>query len=308
MPNQTWTVHLMSHDGQRVRKFSVSYFTAFLTLICLTTLLITISLFTIESYLKTRNYLALVSQEAQNWLLVKNVETVDRKIGKLQDEFSHLLSANQTFRLVAGLDELDQDVLQAGVGGLAPHYSEDLLEINSDLALTLYRQEKKVDELLRQSGFVKRSLQDAMVRVEKVSEEWRHLPSITPTTGYISSGFGRRLHPIFRTMHYHSGLDFSTGKGQPIHATADGKIVVSGQQEGLGLCIVIDHGFGLQTVYGHCSKSIVRPGQEIKRGDLIGYVGRSGITTGPHLHYEVHIDGQPTNPYNYLLDLFPYKM
>ena len=298
----------MSHDGQRVRRVSISHFSACLSLITLLILLVTVSLITIKSYDKTKNHLAMLSQQAQNWLLKRNVESVDRKIGKLKEHFTVLLEANQTFRHVAGLDELDPEVLQAGVGGLVPRYNEDLLEINSRLALSLYHQENEVDELLRKSSFVKQSLQDALVKVENVSEQWKHLPSITPTTGYISSGFGRRIHPIFRELQYHGGLDFSTGKGQPIKATADGKVIISDKQEGLGLCIVIDHGFGLQTVYGHCSKSVVTPGQEVKRGDLIGYVGRSGITTGPHLHYEVHENGRPINPSDYLLDLFPFKM
>ena len=233
---------------------------------------------------------------------------VDRQIALLDTKFDSILNENQMFRQIAGLTKLEDEVLAVGVGGTMMHFDDDLLEIDSRLARRITYQEQSVDELLRRSGLVKVSLQDALTKVTEVSRRWSHLPMLTPTSGYISSSFGRRMHPLFHQMHYHTGLDFSTPSGEPIFAPANGKVVHSSKSHGLGLRIVLDHDFGIKTVYGHCSKLVVTAGQEVRRGDIIGYVGRSGITTGPHLHYEVHVDGHPTNPFKYLLDLFPERI
>src|SRR5690606_21412870 len=120
------------------------------------------------------------------------------------------------------------------------------------------------------------------------------------------SGFGLRMHPIYKIKRRHTGIDLPSPIGTPIYATGNGKVVESGVERGYGIMLKIDHGYGYETLYGHMSRYVVRKGQEVKRGQLIGYVGNTGSSTGPHLHYEVIKNGRPVNPVSFFYnDLSP---
>ncbi|MCP4712548.1 MAG: M23 family metallopeptidase, partial [Planctomycetes bacterium] len=132
-----------------------------------------------------------------------------------------------------------------------------------------------------------------------------HTPSIRPCQGYYSGAFGlRQRHPVTGARTMHNGADFAASIGTPIFAPADGKVVKIWYSKSLGRTVVIDHGYGLRTLYGHLKESKVKVGQEVKRRDLIALIGRTGLmTTGPHLHYEVHVNGNPIDPMKYIFDL-----
>lgn len=138
-----------------------------------------------------------------------------------------------------------------------------------------------------------------------------HTPAIQPVANKdlerIASGFGYRIDPIYKTRKMHAGLDFTAPTGTPIYATADGTVNVAGNLgNGFGNHVVIDHGYGYETVYGHMSRVKARPGQKVKRGEVIGYVGSTGKSTGPHCHYEVHFRGNKIDPvYFFFNDLTP---
>jgi murein DD-endopeptidase MepM/ murein hydrolase activator NlpD len=117
-----------------------------------------------------------------------------------------------------------------------------------------------------------------------------------PVDGRITSGFGKRIHPIRGGNDFHTGIDISTKPGTPIHASADGIITFSGWSGANGNLVAIEHGFGYSTFYAHCKKSVVNVGQVVKRGDVIAYVGSTGSSTGPHLHYEIWKEGKIMNP------------
>lgn len=137
-----------------------------------------------------------------------------------------------------------------------------------------------------------------------------HTPAIQPVPEKylrtMASGYGTRRDPIYGTMKFHTGMDFSAPVGTPVYATADGTVKTSSWQSAYGNMVEIDHGFGYATRYAHLSKLIARPGQTVHRGDMIGLVGNTGKSTGPHLHYEVRLRGVPQNPVNYYFyDLTP---
>lgn len=125
-------------------------------------------------------------------------------------------------------------------------------------------------------------------------------PSIWPASGIFSSGFGYRVHPILGYGRFHSGVDISAATGTPIKATAAGRVVNASYYGGYGLAVVIDHGNGLQTLYGHCSAVACGPGAFVKKGQLIAYVGSTGMSTGPHVHYEVSVNGTQVDPLPYM--------
>ncbi|MFY9384696.1 MAG: M23 family metallopeptidase, partial [Dethiobacteria bacterium] len=137
----------------------------------------------------------------------------------------------------------------------------------------------------------------------EVDEYTRRLaatPSIWPTRGRISSGFGMRRNPFGGGSQFHYGIDIAGTHGTPVYATANGQVSFAGYRGGFGNLVIISHGYGFQTYYAHLSGFAVSNGQWVKRGQVIGYMGRSGRATGTHLHYEVHVNGVAVNPYRYL--------
>jgi murein DD-endopeptidase MepM/ murein hydrolase activator NlpD len=166
---------------------------------------------------------------------------------------------------------------------------------------------KKISEL---QGELERASDQARIlrtRMIPIIERWNHTPSIPPTAGYLSSGFGLRISPFSRTneegeglLGYHTGFDICNAEGTPIQATADGEVVQAGWMDRYGNGVVLEHTSTIETLYAHMSKVRVKTGQKVSRGDILGYMGRTGNATGVHLHYEVRINGRPVNPQPYL--------
>jgi len=125
-------------------------------------------------------------------------------------------------------------------------------------------------------------------------------PSLWPVVGWISSTYGWRTHPITGKRHLHSGIDIAAAAGTKVRATARGKVTLAGEYGGYGLTVIIDHGTGISTLYAHNQQLFVSQGQMVEKGDIIAAVGSTGVSTGPHLHYEVRLNGEPVNPYPYL--------
>ena len=128
------------------------------------------------------------------------------------------------------------------------------------------------------------------------------IPAITPAKGLLTSGFGHRNDPFTGKRAFHPGIDIIAPLGQEIHATGDGIVTQAGWNQGLGKAVTLSHGFDIVTRYGHMSKIVVEAGQKVQRGDVIGYIGSTGRSTGVHLHYEVRVDGKAQNPLAYMLD------
>ncbi|NLY19477.1 MAG: M23 family metallopeptidase [Clostridiaceae bacterium] len=131
---------------------------------------------------------------------------------------------------------------------------------------------------------------------EELENYLDHLPTLWPTEGIIESGFGRRLHPVYRWYHDHTGVDIGGKSGNPIYATASGTVIFAGKNGGYGNCVDISHGNGLVTRYAHCSKILVKKWQTVKVGQEIAKVGQTGTATGPHLHFEILLNNNPINP------------
>jgi len=137
------------------------------------------------------------------------------------------------------------------------------------------------------------------------------IPAIQPISNKdlkrIASGFGYRIHPIYKTWRMHTGIDFTAPIGTPLYATGDGVVErIKGKMSGYGKVVIINHGYGYESLYAHMSKIIVRPGEKVKRGQVIGYVGNTGRSTGPHVHYEIKKNGKPINPVHFFFqDLTP---
>ncbi|MGB2128456.1 MAG: M23 family metallopeptidase [Flavicella sp.] len=234
-------------------------------------------------------------------LLSKRIDEGTEVLEEIQDR------DNNIYRVFFEAEPISKEQRMAGFGGINRYKSLDGFE-NSVMIKDVT---KKVDVLSKQMVIQSKSL-DAIVDMAKNKQEMlASIPAIQPVSNKnlkrMASGYGYRIHPIYKTRKMHSGMDFSAPKGTPIYATGNGKVEsVKKSRRGYGNVVKINHGFGYKTVYAHMQKFIVRRGQKVKRGDMIGYVGSSGTSTAPHLHYEVHKGKKKVNPiFYYFNDLTP---
>jgi len=191
---------------------------------------------------------------------------------------------------------------EVGSGGPVEFRGEDIAqntvqspEISPDLMNQTARLGTKSRELEKTLKYVHSVIDKQKIR-------FSHTPSIWPTRGYLTDPFGSRRHPITGKRDFHHGLDIATQLGNKVIAPANGLVLCAEKRAYYGNLIIIDHGYGFTTRYGHLASFKVREGQRIKRGDVIGYVGSTGMSSAPHLHYEVRVFGKPRNPLNYMID------
>jgi murein DD-endopeptidase MepM/ murein hydrolase activator NlpD len=201
--------------------------------------------------------------------------------------------------MAANLEPISDDEKLLGVGGGSFDNSIDFL-ITSDY---LERSVKFIDNITTKFEFEKLQYEEIANKIKTNESLFESIPAIVPTKcDYIGSRFGIRTHPILKIRKMHTGIDFVVNTGAPVYAPGKGKVVFIGRNGGYGLEVRIDHGFGYRTRYAHLSKVLVKRGQKISRGDLIAKTGNSGLTTGPHLHYEISHNGRKLNPSKFFFD------
>ena len=162
--------------------------------------------------------------------------------------------------------------------------------------------QQDISWLRHHSTVEERSLEELVVAAQDKSARWAATPSIWPVRGWVTSGFGARISPFTNQLAMHDGLDIGAAPNTPVQSPASGRVVSAGFDAKMGNVVLIDHGYGIQTEYGHLAKILVRQGHRVKRGDVVALVGSTGHSTGPHLHYMVKVKGQTVNPNNYILD------
>lgn len=210
------------------------------------------------------------------------------------------------YRAIFQARTIPESVRKSGFGGTNRY--EHLMDV-SNSALVV-ETTMKMDILKKQLYVQSNSLEELIAMGKSLEERSRCVPAIQPVANKdlkrTASGYGMRIDPIYRTLRFHSGMDFSAPVGTEIYATGDGEVIFSGWKQGYGNCIIVNHGYDFKTLYGHQSKNLVRVGQKVTRGEVIGQIGNTGKSTGPHLHYEVLLHDKPDNPAKYYFkDLTP---
>jgi len=221
--------------------------------------------------------------QAANEQFSKSVESLRTQIRTVEDRTRKLA-------IIAGISTLDE-TSQGGVGGI--RQNDDGNPYRDD-----------VDKMSFRSHRVERDLSVLEQKFVAQAQLLSSTPSIAPVRGILTDGFGGRSDPFTGEPGTHNAIDISSAIGQAVRAPADGIVVKSEWANGYGNVIYISHGYGYSTRYGHLSAFAVRPSQHVKRGDVIGYVGSTGRSTGPHLHYEVRLNNNPVNPLEYILNAF----
>ncbi len=262
-----------------------------------------ISSFFAVSYAGRRIDRAQLSQlEDRNRILNEELDGLCSSLLEQQNQLAEHVIVEEHLRLAANLEPIPDEARMMGIGGsqgYLPDYTR-VLDKSEEAELTAVA--GKVDLLMRQTRLQRESFAEIEEAIVGNREKWARVPSIRPVdSGYVSSGFGRRLDPFTGKMAMHWGVDYCTWPGEPVHVTAGGVVVKSKKEISFGYIIVVDHGNGYRTSYGHNQENLVKKGQEVKRGDVVALVGNSGRSTGPHLHYEVQLDGKAVNPLNFVL-------
>ncbi|ASB49643.1 M23 family metallopeptidase [Alkalitalea saponilacus] len=246
--------------------------------------------------------------ERENSRMLAQYEIMRDKLSQVQVVLDDIQQRDENvYRVIFQADSIPNSVRRAGFGGVNRYrYLEDL-----DNASLVVNTAQKLDVIMKQLYVQSKSFDEIIDLTQRKEEMLRCIPAIQPVSNRdlrrTASGFGWRIDPIYKTRRFHEGIDFSAPTGTEIYATGDGVITsVRNSAIGYGKHIEIDHGFGYSTLYAHLDEFNVRVGQRVNRGDVIGFVGNTGKSTAPHLHYEVRIKGRAVDPTHYFFqDLTP---
>jgi murein DD-endopeptidase MepM/ murein hydrolase activator NlpD len=295
MANDFYTLLVVPHAKAKFRKFSVSvrllkWCGGVAAVSALVMALVLIHYFRLR--IDSRELKLLRSENSA--LRTKNQE-YEANTGRLKSKVQQLEQIVTKLGVMAGVEKALPDDKVGGVGGVS---SSDLASPAEESKLdggSLLQMDAKLMKLTERSQELENFYRDQKALLAST-------PSVWPVRGYLSAGFGNRIDPFTGLKDFHPGLDISTPQGTKVMAPADGIVISCAEKGGYGNAIVIDHGYDVVTRYGHLSGYNVKPGQRVKRGDVIGFVGSTGRSTAPHLHYEVWVRDQAQNPIHYILD------
>ena len=230
------------------------------------------------------------------------IQSFAAEINELKSSLKALNDFETKIRIMANLEHKGDQASLFAVGGSMPEDLDTNLPLNQDHDRLVRQMHDHMDHVQKVSSVQETSFESLLKSLEGKRNLLAATPSLRPTKGWYSSDFGYRVSPFTGRKEFHNGLDIATREGTPIIAPADGVVTYSGKKWLIGNMISIDHGYGMVTRYGHLSKMIKNKGDRVKRGEVIALVGNTGRSTGPHLHYQVRLNGVPVNPIKYILD------
>jgi murein DD-endopeptidase MepM/ murein hydrolase activator NlpD len=285
------TIIFVPHARAKFRKLKVSHRLLFSLISLVTSSLCLSTFFSVQYFTSLSQTHELSKLRREN----KELQTANEQFGKsvesLRNQLTTVEDRTRKLAIIAGITTLDESA-QGGSGGLR----------NDELQSNPYRDD--VDKMSFRSHSLNKDLSVLEQKFTAQSRLLSSTPSIAPVRGILTDGFGGRSDPFTGEAGQHNAVDISSAVGAPIRSPADGIVVKAEWANGYGNVVYISHGYGYSTRYGHLSAFAVRPGQRVKRGDVIGHVGSTGRSTGPHLHYEVRVNNNPVNPLEYILNAF----
>jgi murein DD-endopeptidase MepM/ murein hydrolase activator NlpD len=298
MAERRWTIMIVPQGSSASRVLEVSQ--TMLKLVASLAVVFMVAALLV-GYATVRRTVDVARSEAlqlENQALAQTLGQLQGRVSTLADSLGELERRDSRLRLLANLEPIDPQVRAAGIGGpdriLRPA-SGVLLGQASAVRVDL-------NALIRRANLLTQSFAEAADSLTTHADRLASMPSIMPTQGWLTSSFSlMRSHPVLHESRPHEGIDVVAPTGTPILAPGAGVVVSAQRETGYGNTIVINHGHGIITRYAHASRLLAKPGQRVRRGDRIALVGNSGLSTSPHLHYEVHVNGRPVNPLRYVL-------
>ena len=290
MDSRYSTIIFVPHARAKFRKLKVSHRWLFSIVSLVTSSLCLSTFFSVQYFTSLSQTHELTKLRRENRELQTANEQFSKSVESLRTQLHSVEDRTRKLAIIAGITTLDETAT-GGVGGVSQN--EDSNPYRDD-----------VDKMSFRSHRVDRDLSVLEQKFVAQSQLLSCTPSIAPVRGILTDGFGGRSDPFTGEQGTHSAVDISSSVGQPVRAPADGIVVKAEWANGYGNVVYISHGYGYSTRYGHLSGYAIRPGQRVHRGDIIGYVGSTGRSTGPHLHYEVRLNNVPVNPLEYILNAF----
>jgi len=285
------TIVFVPHARAKFRKLRVSHRFLFSIILTLTASFLLSTFFSVQYFTSLSRSHELANLRRENKDLQQANEQFSRSVENLRGQLKQVEEKTRKLQIIAEVNALDTTT-QAGVGGIR----------GDEPAPAPYGDE--IDKMTFRSRRLESDLSLLETRLVERSRMLSSTPSIVPVRGILTDGFGGRSDPFTGEPGTHNAIDISTATGQAVRAPADGIVVKSEWANGYGNVIFISHGYGYSSRYGHLRAFNVKPGERVKRGDILGFVGSTGRSTGPHLHYEVRLNGKPVNPLVYILDAF----
>ena len=239
--------------------------------------------------------------------LQSQMEVLNNQVDQMQIVMTDLQQRDDNlYRVLFGAEPIPLSIRQ-GTQHKIDYYDSIAKMTDNQLAAELAQ---KVDMLAKELYTQAKSYDEVLEMAKNQEIRMENIPAIQPVMNKdlkrVASGYGMRIDPVYHVRKFHQGMDFSAPIGTEIYATGNAKVKFSGWKQGYGNTVILDHGFGYETLYAHLYKSLVRKGQKVRRSDIIALVGNTGKSTGPHLHYEVRLNGKPVDPRNYYFyDLSP---
>lgn len=306
---QKFSLFLVGGSGTKVRQLQIS------SRQCILFALLTVTLLSIIGY-GMWDYVSLRREAArssslQRELALSSEEVVlqrgqinrfAQEIDLLKERIVTLDQFEERIRILANLDQREQQEGLFGVGGSAPEDLSPEMDIARDHQQLMRRMHVQVRRLDNAAALQSGSFATLVEKLEERKNILAHTPAIRPSQGWVTSGFEYRRNPFTGKREFHRGMDIANRKGTPVLATADGVVSFIGERGAFGTLMVIDHGYGFTTRYAHLEKGLKQKGDRVQRGEVVAKMGSSGRSTGPHLHYEVRLNGVPVNPENYILN------
>jgi len=292
----------ISGDQKKYKEIRITRFKLFSVIGILLLLVFGLGKFGLDFLIDFTHDSKIEKQERTIAVLESRLIDFQSKFDFLADKIKNLGSKDDELRTVLGLTDVSADERNVGIGG-ANFEEADVDEISGFVNYDINKQIQELYKLERQIHFEENSYHELAATFKHKQDSIDYLPALRPVLkGVISSKFGYRNHPILKIKRHHDGVDISARRGEPVYAPADGTVRFSGRLGTLGLMIFIDHKYGFSTRFGHLDRVVVRPGQTIKRGEKIAEVGNSGLSTSPHLHYEVILNDKPVDPLKFIFD------
>lgn len=306
---------IVPKDKSKTRTLKISAFTLKVALL---TFVISVPLFfvAVMSTIHYQNKVVALKQSGyENKQLIENkkelileLAKLEKAFGRMDDSISHLGEVMdidpQSLKFGTGpISDFDASTQDEGDSIFSMPEPGEVIEdwVDQNGPLTMNKFNKKVTSIEDEASVLNKRLEEIFSQNKYKINFVTATPSLIPVDGWITSEFGVRYHPISRRARMHEGIDIASPSGTIIKAPASGRVVFSGRSGGYGNTLVVDHGYGICTVYGHLSQFHVKKGEFVKRGDIIGAVGSTGYSTGSHLHYEVQVDGIPSDPLAFIV-------
>ncbi len=300
MPQKNHKFIFQAESDRRVRQWHFSL-KRLLVRIGVLSVIVIAALYFSADWLTSILYNTKLTEMQRNYSnLSSTVVKLHNRVETLNSQMLLIEEKDKAVRTYADLPEIDESVRELGIGGVVVNENTKIDNLLPGFTSTITSLEMDIDALTRKVKLELSSYEDIYDKVQDNSDRIKSIPTIRPVNGgYLNAGFGYRIDPFDRVNRFHYGQDITVKTGTPIYAPADGVVKSARYMGGFGKSLKIDHGFGYTTFYAHLSKFNIEKGQQIKRGDIIGYVGNTGRSTGSHLHYEVHYYGKPQNPLDY---------